>query len=306
LSDTVAEPPADADRLLYREPVARVGVERPGWLSEAAHEIADAIQRELPELDVDDDIRASTLASTESVLHLLGRLVALGRPPGEAEPPAAAVGYVVWTERDVSASEHELELERVALELARSLGAGNALVVPLGGQLVAAWIAAPAADPTTLSQPRIDHPTGALAAFGLRARGVDGFRSTHRQALHARRVARLAGRRTGTVTSYEDVALSALASIDMDLATEFVSAHLGPLAGEDDHMRRLAATWRVYLEEHASPRHRAQRLGVHENTIEARIRTITEQLGRPPTDNTAEVLVALALARLTHRDGPRA
>jgi DNA-binding PucR family transcriptional regulator len=414
----VAADPADVDRELFRELVLRIGSERPGWLNEAAREIADAIQRELPELDVDEEIRASTLTSSESVLHLLGQLVALGRPPGEAEPPPPAVGYardlvqrgvsidallrsyhvgqatffrrwvallhetvtdperltraveygaswtfdfvqalsrglvaryseereawvrsavavrsdtvrsllasepldpqsasrrlryeldrehlayLVWTEHDASAGEYVAELERAALELARALGASGALVVPLSGQMVAAWVAVPGDAAAAMPATQLDRGTDAQAAFGSPGHGIAGFCASHRQALHARRVARLAARRTGSVTRYADVALTALASVDVELATEFVSEQLGPLAGQDDDTVRLTATLRVYLEEQASPRRAAQRLGVHENTIKARIRTVTEQLGRPPAPSAAELLVALRLVRLTHR-----
>jgi DNA-binding PucR family transcriptional regulator len=410
---------ADVDRELFRELVLRIGSERPDWLSEAAHEIADAIQGELPELDVDEEIRASTRASAESVLHLLGQLVALGRPPGEAEPPPAAVGYardlvqrgvsidallrsyhvgqatffrrwvavlhetvtdpdrltraveygaswtfdfvqalsrglvaryseereawirsavavrsdtvrsllasepldpqsasrrlryeldrehigyLVWTERDASAGEYVAELERAALELAQAIGAATALVVPLSGQMVAAWVGVRDRTAGDAPVPQLGRATDAQAAFGSPGHGVEGFRTTHQQALHARRVARLAARRTGSVTRYTDVALTALASVDLEFATRFVTEQLGPLAGQDDDMVRLAATLRVYLEEQASPRRAAQRLGVHENTIKARIRTITEHLGRPPAPIAAELLVALRLVRLTHHE----
>jgi hypothetical protein len=56
------------------------------------------------------------------------------------------------------------------------------------------------------------------------------------------------------VTRYEDVALTAVASADMEQARRFVASELGPLAEQDDDMQRLAATLRVYLEEHSSAR----------------------------------------------------
>jgi DNA-binding PucR family transcriptional regulator len=141
-----------------------------------------------------------------------------------------------------------------------------------------------------------------LAAIGSAAVGVDGFCESHREAMHARRVAQLSGRRGGSVTRYEDVALTALTSADMDLARRFVARELGPLAEQDDDTQRLAATLRVYLEEHCSPRRSAQRLGVHENAIKGRVRAINELLGRPASERVGELLVALRLARLTNRD----
>ena len=46
-----------------------------------------------------------------------------------------------------------------------------------------------------------------------------------------------AARRTGSVTRYADVALTALASVDTELAKQFVTEQLGPLAGQVAHVR---------------------------------------------------------------------
>lgn len=185
-------------------------------------------------------------------------------------------------------------LERHASELASNLGASRALLVPLGGQLIGGWIASP--DPTVPLPPRIEPP--ALAAFGEPGSGVAGFCRSHRQAMSARRVAGLARARPGTVTRFADVAITALASIDEQAAREFIAAELGSLARQDDDDLRLAATLRAYLEEHASPRRTARRLGVHENTIKNRVRAIEELHGRPADQRVAETLLALRLARL--------
>lgn len=385
----------------------------PDWLVDVSEAITVEIHAELPELDVDADLRASTYASTESVLRLLAELIASGRPPAEAEPPAAAIEYArelvrhglpidtllrayhvgqatffdrwvatlrnqiedplalaraieegaTWTfeylrtltpdlirryaaerERwvrsaaalrnetiralvdgepaDVATASRRLryELERAhlafvvwndepdesdlgALELqaakiAGELGSASPLLVPLGGRVVAAWIGSRGelpAPPTTL-------PDWASAAFGRPGSGVDGFCRSHREALSARRVAQLARRRPGTVTAFTDVALTALASADERAAREFVAAELGPLAGDEEDVRRLAATLRAYLEERSSPRRTAQRLGVHENTIKNRVRAIEELRGRPADERIAETLVALRLARTISRN----
>jgi hypothetical protein len=101
-----------------------------------------------------------------------------------------------------------------------------------------------------------------VVALGRPGTGVGGFAASHRQALEARRVAQLSRRRPGAVVRYRDVGLTALASIDPALARSFVEEELGPLAEPTDDMRRLTATLRVYLEERASPRRAARRLGL--------------------------------------------
>jgi DNA-binding PucR family transcriptional regulator len=119
--------------------------------------------------------------------------------------------------------------------------------------------------------------------------------------MSARRVARLACARPGTVTRFAEVAITALASVDEQAAREFIAAELGPLARLDDDTLRLAATLRAYLEEQASPRRTAHRLGVHENTIKNRVRAIEDLRGRPADQRVAETLLALRLADVLDR-----
>ncbi len=204
------------------------------------------------------------------------------------------VGFVLWVEDAKPDDGNVGALEQQASELTRKLGAPRALLVPLGAQLIAGWIAPPNRAHTSAA--RVEPP--ALAALGEPGTGVEGFRRSHRQAINARRIARLTSARPGTVTRFADVALMALASTDEQSAKEFVAAELGVLARQDDNTRRLAATLRAYLEEHASPRRTARRLGVHENTIKNRVRAIEELCGRPADERVAETLLALRLARL--------
>ena len=100
------------------------------------------------------------------------------------------------------------------------------------------------------------------------------------------------------MTNYDDVALAALASADVEHATEFVMNELGQLTSDDDQSRRLSATLRVYLEENMSPLRASQRLGVHENTITNRIRTAQELLPHAIDHRACELLVALRLIGL--------
>jgi DNA-binding PucR family transcriptional regulator len=132
-------------------------------------------------------------------------------------------------------------------------------------------------------------------ALGEPAPGVAGFRASHEQAKHARRIATLSRRSPGSVTHYGRVALQAMATADLDQAQAFVEHHLGHLAAGDDTTRRLLATLRVYLDEHAGRGRTAKRLGVHENTVSYRIRQAEEILGRSVESDTLDLRVALAL-----------
>ena len=213
--------------------------------------------------------------------------------------------FVVWSDESADGGEQVLAmLERAALELARLLGAANPLLVSrarlcLGGWV--GWHGERTLNPEPLQIDRQAFPD-VLAGFGSPGHGVPGFCRSHREAMHARRVAQLTRRRPGSVTPYDDVALASLASADVGHAKEFVATELGRLAADDDQSRRLTATLRVYLEENMSPLRAAQRLGVHENTITNRIRTAQELLPHPIEHRSPELQVALRLLRLAQED----
>ena len=209
---------------------------------------------------------------------------------------------VLWSEDGRERLDTALAtLERAASQFLGSLGAGTPLLVPRARLCLAGWIGWRGESETIdLASAHLDvqaFPT-VIAAFGSAAYGVAGFARSHREAMYARRIARLTEQRPGSVTAYETVALAALASADVDQAREFVAAELGPLVTDDDHSRRLCATLRIYLEENLSPSRAARRLGVHEHTITNRIRAAQELLPRPIEQRVSELQVALRLIRL--------
>jgi DNA-binding PucR family transcriptional regulator len=136
-------------------------------------------------------------------------------------------------------------------------------------------------------------PDGVSVAIGSCGVGVAGFRRSHEEALRARKIAILAGRR-GTI-EYRDVALLTVATWDLARAREFVEAELGALAGVEEGTRRLAATLRVYLEELGSPRRAGHRVGIHENTVASRVRAAEELLGAPSDRRVPQLMLALEL-----------
>jgi DNA-binding PucR family transcriptional regulator len=229
----------------------------------------------------------------------------------EVERASRRLGYdlgqthravVLWSEDTGERLDTALAtLERATFQLLGSVDATASLVVPRARLCVAGWMGWRGdAETMTLDSAYLDvqaFPT-VLAAFGTAGYGVGGFARSHREALFARRIARLTEQRPGSLTEYEHVALAALASVDVDQAREFVVTELGPLVTDDDHFRRLSATLRVYLEENMSPSRSARRLGVHEHTITNRIRAAQELLPHPIERRVCELQVALRLIRL--------
>jgi DNA-binding PucR family transcriptional regulator len=208
------------------------------------------------------------------------------------------VALVGWYESAEEGRDTIAALEAVISELARGLGHGRTLSEPLGLLAVAGWVASHSGfDPVALDGLRLDASLapGARLALGEPARGVSGFRDSHRQALQARRVATLAKRPPGTVTRYRRIALSAMATTDMEQARAFVQRELRGLMGSDDSSARLIATLQIFLEEGSSYSRASKRLGIHENTVRYRIKQTEELLGRGVEERTLELRVALAL-----------
>jgi hypothetical protein len=261
---------------LSRGLVRRYADERDRWVRSAAAHRLEVTERLLSGAPID-------LGAAEAQLgYRLGR---------------SHLAFVVWGDAEDERGQDLGAIERAASEIA-GLAAGQPLLVPFGSDLVAGWIGGPGLpDAALLEAARFKAADDAdlRVAFGAPAEGVQGFRSSHRQARYAQRVALLEGARPGSATLYDRVALTALASADLDHAREFVSAELGPLSADDESTRRLAETLTIYLEERSSPKRAAKRLGVHENTIPNRIRAAQALLDRPIDGRVPELLVALRL-----------
>jgi DNA-binding PucR family transcriptional regulator len=110
------------------------------------------------------------------------------------------------------------------------------------------------------------------------------------------RVAGIARRGPGTLTSFEDVEIASVCSGDPDWCRAFVRAELGRLAEEDEATRRVRATLEAFFAAESNFRATAKRLGVHHNTVRYRLARAEELLGRPPAERRLALEVALHLA----------
>jgi DNA-binding PucR family transcriptional regulator len=134
-------------------------------------------------------------------------------------------------------------------------------------------------------------------AFGEPGSGVTGFRRTHQQALSAQAVALAAGPYGPPVTSFDEVAPLALMSGSLELLRAWVVETLGPLAGDDDHNARLRDTLRVFLQENGSYKATAERLNLHKNTVQYRVRKAEESLSHPIARDRLRIELALLAAQ---------
>ncbi|PQP53247.1 helix-turn-helix domain-containing protein, partial [Mycolicibacterium austroafricanum] len=123
--------------------------------------------------------------------------------------------------------------------------------------------------------------------------GAAGFRTSHLEALRARRIIELSGRAAPSITEFSDVALVDAISRDLDAARAFVAAQLGDLARDDTKERGERAALLAVLDAQGSLTTAARTLGIHKNTVLQRVRRAEERRGRPATIKVAELHAAL-------------
>ncbi|MGN6254348.1 MAG: PucR family transcriptional regulator [Solirubrobacterales bacterium] len=136
-------------------------------------------------------------------------------------------------------------------------------------------------------------PPQTSLALGEPARGLRGWRLTHRQAESALKVAL---RRPRQVTRYGEVALLAGALGDEDLASFLIDTFVAPLRSERDGGRDLRQTLRTYLASGRNVSSAAAALGVTRHTVSKRLRIVEDRLQQSVTDIGGEIDIAMRLA----------
>jgi hypothetical protein len=207
------------------------------------------------------------------------------------------VGVVCWAGEAEADGGALARLEQATVEVARHAGCeGRPIFLPQDETSAWAWLPLGALD-TFPAQAAGARAAGAAAgirfALGAPGSGVAGFRRTHQQALGAHAVALAAGPSGQPVTSFAEVAPLALMSGSIDLIRAWVTETLGSLADDGDHSSTLRDTLRVFLQEGGSFKATAERLTLHKNTVQYRVRKAEESLGRPIGEDRLGVELAL-------------
>lgn len=205
------------------------------------------------------------------------------------------VGLVAWLESVPAVGEDPGPLDRFSAALAASHSQAPLMVMADERSL---WCWLPADGPEPVAEPALARMIGdaggqVRAAIGTPAQGLEGFRSTHEQALRARAVASAAGATESVVTSFREAGLVTFLTADVDAARAWVQGVLGPLGGENDTAARLRETVRVFIETNGSFTETAARMHLHKNTVHYRVRKAEELRGRPLDDDRVGVQVAL-------------
>ena len=208
------------------------------------------------------------------------------------------LGVVTWTAEEPAGGDALGLLERATAEVAAEAGCdGRPVFVPQDEFGAWAWLPLGARRDFTLPDIGAGRSPRVRFAFGEPGLGVAGFRRTHRQALSAQAVALAAGPAGPPVTSFGEVAPLALMSGSLELLQAWVAETLGPLADDDEQNARLRDTLRVFLEENGSYKTTAERLTLHKNTVQYRVRKAEESLRHPIAQDRLRVELALLAAR---------
>jgi PucR C-terminal helix-turn-helix domain/GGDEF-like domain len=228
--------------------------------------------------------------------HHVGVVCWAGGAPGRATVPGTAPG------------DQAGRLEHAIGQLARRMAcAGEPVFLPRDAVTAWAWLPLEVRDTFDAAAAR---PAGIdddiHFAFGEAAAGTAGFRLTHQQAVAAHAVAVAAqaaglGFSRGQALTYRQVAPVAMMLQSPGLLRAWVRANLAGLTADSDHHDRLRETLLVFLQSGGSYKTTAERLSLHKNTVQYRIRKAEESLGRPVGQDRHDLELAL---RVSHWLGP--
>ena len=228
----------------------------------------------------------------------------LGSEPVDVDATESALGYrlrqhhlgvIAWVTDETHGSEGLTRLDRLASAAARTLGnRGRPLFVPRDEAL--AWIWLPLGADATIRLELVadafeNGDASARIAVGEPAYGLDGFRQTHQQAARTQGLA-LAARPGTRLTTFAEVGTVALICADVPAARRWVWATLGDMALDDEPHGRLRDTLQVFLST-GSYTATADRMVLHKNSVQYRIRKAEEALGAPIEDRRADLELAL-------------
>jgi len=208
------------------------------------------------------------------------------------------VGVVCWADDTMAAVDNITRLEHAISHVAGKAACSDPAFLPRDVSTAWAWLPLgirDTFDAAAASTAGLDDDIH--VAFGDPARGTTGFRLTHRQAIAAQAVALAAGTPPPRAVTFGEVAPVAMMLGSADLLRAWVLGTLGGLAADDENHARLRETLLIFLQSGGSYKTTAERLMMHKNTVQYRIRKAEESLGRPVGENRHDVELALRASR---------
>lgn len=202
----------------------------------------------------------------------------------------------LWV-RSETPSGKELDVLRAAARaVADAMGCdGCPLFVPVDETSACVWLPMGARitfDRSRLAATLAETPE-IFASVGEPAFGLNGYRRTHQQALKAAVVAQASTEPREQLTPYIEIAPIAALCYDLDSARAWVSETLGALAVDDQRRAGLREAACAFFAAGASYTAMAERLHLHRNTAQYRVRRAEEMRGRPFGEERLDVELAL-------------
>jgi hypothetical protein len=209
------------------------------------------------------------------------------------------VGVVCWADDATAAVDNITRLEHTISQVAgKAACSGEPVFLPRDESSAWAWLPLGIRDTFDAAEASTSGVDGDIHfAFGDPAKGTTGFRLTHRQAIAAQAVALATGTPSPRAVAFSEVAPVAMMLGSADLLRAWVLSTLAGLADDDDHHARLRDTLLVFLQTGGSYKTAAERLTLHKNTVQYRVRKAQESLGRPIGENRRDVELALQASR---------
>jgi DNA-binding PucR family transcriptional regulator len=213
------------------------------------------------------------------------------------------VGLVCWVHDADGDADELVRLERaVGLVAVQAACAGDPVFLPRDDSSAWAWLPLGIRDRFDSAEASTANVTADVRfAFGDPAKGPGGFCLTYLQAMAAESVALAAGPRAPRTVTFTEVAPVAMMLGSQDLLKGWVRCTLAGLATDDENHARLRETLLVFLQTGGSYKATAERLVLHKNTVQYRIRKAEESLGRAVAENRHDVELAL---QVSHWLGP--
>lgn len=204
------------------------------------------------------------------------------------------LALVAWSS-DACADVDSVELQETCLRLLTDVGVAHRLIIPVGAGRIWAWgKLAGTADDVTEVLARMRLPATAHIAAGAPAIGIEGFRSSHREAEAVGRL--VPPHAASTVIPYEQVDVLSLLLADRNRAVDFAARELRALALDSPANRDLRHTVSVFLDERGSIQSASRRLIVARNTVSYRLHRAEEIMGRQITGGAPRLRAALFVA----------
>ena len=241
---------------------------------------------------------------TQTAVRAARVRVLLGGQPIDIDATESALGYrlrqrhiglIAWVTDTPRGSEGLTRLDQLASTAARVLGSpGRPLFVPRDETLAWIWLAVSgnmAVSGEALAKAFDNGDSSVRIVAGEPGYGLDGFRLTHQQAVRTQDLA-LAAKPGSRLTTFANVGAVALICADMSAARSWVWGMLADLALDDEPHARLRETLQVFLST-GSYTTTAERLVLHKNSVQYRIRKAEDALGGPISDRGADLELAL-------------